>query len=141
MTISDSIKFANENPICYLATAEGDQPRVRALRFWFADETGYYFQTGSMKELSTQLQNNPKTEVCFYNPAADKSGIMLRIAGKAEFVDELQMKEKALNDRPFLKQFGITADSPRLVLFKIAHGQAYFWTWENNIKPKEFIEF
>jgi pyridoxamine 5'-phosphate oxidase len=39
MNINDCIRFTNENPICYLATAENDQPRVRVLGFWFADET------------------------------------------------------------------------------------------------------
>jgi len=35
----------------------------------------------------------------------------------------------------------MTVDSPSLFLFKIGHGQAHFWTMENNLKPKEFIEF
>jgi pyridoxamine 5'-phosphate oxidase len=43
MTIQDAIRFANENPVCFLATVEKDQPRVRALAFWYADETGFYF--------------------------------------------------------------------------------------------------
>lgn len=50
MDIKDCIKFANETPVCYLATVEGDQPRVRALGFWFADESGFYFQIGAMKD-------------------------------------------------------------------------------------------
>ncbi len=140
MTIQDCIKFSNENPICFLATAENDQPHVRALGFWFADETGFYFQTSNMKEFHHQLKKNPKTEICFYNHDG-MIGTMLRIAGKVEFVNELTLREKALTDRPFLKKFGITLDSPVLVLFRIAHGQAHFWTMENNLKPKEFIDF
>ncbi len=54
-TIDECIRFANENPVCYLATTEGDQPRVRVLAFWYADRTGFYFQTGSSKELAGQL--------------------------------------------------------------------------------------
>lgn len=140
MNINDCISFTNENPICYLATVENDQPRVRALGFWFADETGFYFQTSTIKEFSSQLVKNPRTEVCFYHHEAP-IGTMLRIAGEVEVLDDLVFREKALNDRPFLKSFGITVDSPRLFLFRIAHGQAYFWTMENNVKPKEFIEF
>lgn len=140
MKIQDCIKFSNENPICYLATAEGDQPRVRALGFWFADETGFYFQTSTVKEFTHQLMRNPKTEVCFYKHEG-MIGTMLRIAGKAEFVDDIKLKEKVLTDRPFLKDFGITPDSPGLKIFKIAHGQAHFWTMENNLKPKEIIGF
>jgi pyridoxamine 5'-phosphate oxidase len=134
------IAFTNENHVCFLATAENDQPRVRALGFWFSDETGFYFQTASMKEFYKQLKNNPKTEVCFYKPG-DGAGTMLRISGNVEFLNDVKLKEKCLVDRPFLKSLGITADSPKLIIFRIAHGKAHFWTMENNLKPKEIIEF
>ena len=140
MNLQDCIKFANENPICHLATVEGDQPHLRVLGFWFADETGFYFQTSTTKEFSHQLKNNPKTEICFYKHAG-MIGTMLRIAGEAEFVDDRKLREKVLEDRAFLKNFGITVDSPGLVLFRIAHGKAHFWRMENNLKPKEYIQF
>ena len=140
MNIQDCIKFTNENPICYLATVEGDQPRVRALGFWFADSTGFYFQTGAIKDFYHQLRNNPKAEVCFYKQEG-MIGPMLRICGSVEFVDDKKLKEKVINDRPFLKGFGLTPESPGLIIFRIAHGQAHFWTMENNLKPKEIIEF
>ena len=136
-TIQDCIKFTNENPICYLATVDGNQPRVRALGFWFADETGFYFQTASMKEIPHQLEVNPRVEACFYK----QDGAMLRIAGETEFINDQALKEKAMTDRPFLKRFGLTADSPELVIFRLAHGEAHFWTMENNLKAKEVIEF
>jgi len=140
MTIQDCIKFTNENPVCYLATVDGDQPRVRALGFWFADETGFYFQTAAMKEFYHQLKKNPKTEACFYKHEG-MIGNMLRIAGKVEFLDDIKLKEKAIEDRPFLKGFGLTPQSAGLIIFRIAHGQAHFWTMENNLKPKAIIEF
>jgi uncharacterized pyridoxamine 5'-phosphate oxidase family protein len=52
-----------------LATAENDQPRVRALGFWFADESGFYFQTGSAKEFPHQLEKNPIIRI---NQSQDK---------------------------------------------------------------------
>jgi len=140
MNIQDCIRFTNEIFFCYLATVEGDQPRVRALGFWFADETGFYFQTASLKEFPHQLEINPKTEICFYKHAG-MIGTMLRIAGEVEFVNDVVLREKAMNDRPFLKSFGLTVDSPGLILFRIAHGRAHFWTMENNLKPKELINF
>ena len=140
MTIQDCIKFANENPICSLATVDGDQPRVRILGFWFADETGFYFQSAIIKPFVSELKNNPKTEVCFYK-SENGLGTMLRISGSVEFITDEKLQEKVLNDRPFLKEFGITIGSPKLVLFRLAHGEAYFWTRENNLKPKEIIKF
>jgi uncharacterized pyridoxamine 5'-phosphate oxidase family protein len=140
MNIHDCIKFTNENPICSLATAENDQPRVRMIGFWFADETGFYFQTSTMKEIPSQLKMNPKIEACFYKHEG-MIGTMLRISGEAEMLTDQKFKEKALLDRPFLEKLGLTSNSPKLVLFRIAHGKAYFWTMENNYEPKEIIEF
>ena len=51
MDFKDCVKFANDNKTCYLATADGDQPRVRALGMWYADETGFYFQGQTKHEV------------------------------------------------------------------------------------------
>ncbi len=140
MDVNDCIKFANENQVCYLATVDNDQPRVRALAFWFADQTGFYFQTGAMKPFYNQLLTNPKTEVCFFK-VVDSADKMLRITGEVEFIDNHQLRERVINDRPYLKSFGITIDSPELIIFRMSHGQAHFWTMETNLLPKEIINF
>lgn len=140
MDIQSCINFANENPICYLATIENNQPRVRAMGFWFADSTGFYFQSGKMKELYNQLQANPNVETCFYKH--DKMiGTMMRIHGEVEFLTDRSLKERVMKDRPFLQNFGLTVDSPDLLIFRIPHGQAHFWTMENNFKPKAMMNF
>jgi len=140
MDIKECIQFANANPLCFLATTQGNQPRVRALGFWFADETGFYLQTGEVKEVYRQLKKNPKTELCFYHHEGT-IGKMLRIAGEVEFMEDRALKERVLRERPFLKSFGLTVDRPGLIIFRIAHGKAHFWTMEDNLKPKVFIEF
>ena len=139
MEFEDCIKLANQNKVAYLATVEGDQPRVRALLFWFADKTGFYFQTGTVKEFYSQLRANPKTEVCFFDPK--QGGVMMRVAGKVEFMDDKELKRKAIEDRAFLKAWGFTPESPGLIIFRIAKGEAYFWTMETNFEPKKFIKF
>lgn len=140
MNIKDCIDFSNRTKLCFVATVDKDQPRVRALGFWFADETGFYFQTSSAKEIPEQLRKNPNIEICFYK-AEGIIGTMLRISGKAEFIFDTKHKAKALTDRPFLKSYGLTIDSPGLILFRIAHGKAHFWTMETNLSPKEYIDF
>jgi pyridoxamine 5'-phosphate oxidase len=140
MDIQDCIKFTNEHPVCYLATTVVDQPRVRAIGMWFADKTGFYFQTGSFKEFPNELKKNPKTEACFYKHEG-MIGTMLRISDEIEFIEDVELKERVLNDRPFLKGFGLTIDSPGLIIFRIAHGTAHFWTMDTNLKPKEMIKF
>ncbi len=139
MDIKDCRKFANENKICHLATTEGDQPRVRALLFCHADETGFYLQTGKVKEMYGQLKKNPKIEVCFLTPKGDR---MLRVEGEMEFVEDPKIRERIFNDRPFLKKLikGGPED-PGFIVFRIAHGRAHFWTFETNLEPKKYINF
>jgi uncharacterized pyridoxamine 5'-phosphate oxidase family protein len=139
MEFQDCVKFANENRVAWLATTDGDQPRVRALGVWFADETGFYFQIGGMKDVYKQLRKNPKVEAAFHK--ATEPGAVMRVTGKIEFLNDPALKEKVLKDRPFLKQMGLTAQHPDLILFRIAKGQAYFWTFETNLAPKKMIQF
>jgi pyridoxamine 5'-phosphate oxidase len=141
MEFEDCIKLANENKVAYLATTDGDQPRVRVLLMWFADKTGFYFQSGMMKEFCGQVKKNPKVEICFFDPKPKPSGIMLRVAGKAEFIEDKALKNKFMEDRPFLKTFGLTAESPALGILRVAKGVAYFWSMETNLEPKKFIKF
>ena len=61
----------------YLATVEGDQPRVRPFGTVDIFEDKLYIQTGKVKEVSKQIQANSKVEICAF---AD--GVWVRIAGK-----------------------------------------------------------
>ncbi len=137
MNFQDCVKFANEHRICYVATTEGNQPRVRALGMWFADDKGFYFQTESVKALCKQLKENNRVELCFYAPGSD-IGRMMRVTGKVEFVNDLALRTKVLTDRPFLKALGIKGpEDPLLVIFHVYSGEAYFWTMANNMKETE----
>jgi pyridoxamine 5'-phosphate oxidase len=137
MDFQECIHFAHENRVCYVATVEGDQPRIRPLGLWFADEKGFYFQTESVKAIYHQLKNNNKIELCFY-AATPPPGKVMRVTGKIEFVDDLALKSKVLTDRPFLKGLGIKEPGdPLLVLFRVASGELYFWTMADNMKEAQ----
>ena len=140
MDFKDCVQFANEAKVCFLATDDGGQPRVRAMGLFFADETGIYLQTGSMKDLSRQIQKNPRVELCFWKPG-DAAGTMLRVEGLAEILDDLKLKTRALEERPFLRTFGLHENSPELIVFRVGRGKAHFWTMEDNLKPKNYIHF
>ena len=138
MDITDCIKFANENPVTYIATVEGDQPRVRAFAMWFADNTGFYYHTGTPKSVYQQLRKNPKAELCFYAPGAQGAGRMMRVTGKVEFLNDKSLEERLYKDRPWVNDLMKSAPKDaRLAMFRIAHGEAYFWTMENNMRERE----
>ena len=60
MNFEECIQFANEHPICSIATVDGDQPRVRMFGMWFADKYGFYFGTMKTGNIYQQLTVNPK---------------------------------------------------------------------------------
>jgi len=129
------LSFANQNPSCHLATVEGNQPRVRGLLMWFADETGFYFHTASTKQLSKQLQINPKVEVAFLkstdNPAEMAS---MRLNGIAEFVEDKALEERLLTERPWLNGIENVVPGSQLVIFKIVNGDAHIWDMSTNMQ-------
>ncbi|MFH1259952.1 MAG: pyridoxamine 5'-phosphate oxidase family protein [Elusimicrobiota bacterium] len=138
MNFNDCIKFAKEHPLCYLATMDGDQPHVRGFLLWYADETGFYFHTADSKSVFKQLKVNPRLEVCFFVPERYPDlGIMLRVAGKVKFIEDTQVKVRLLEERPFLQEMAGGPDDPKLSVFQIHTGSAYFWRIENNLKESE----
>lgn len=130
MDFKDCIEFARENPVCYVATVDGDQPRVRAFLMWFADESGFYFHTGSPKKVYRQLSHNPKVEICFNTPKFDR---MMRVTGEAEFLDNTNLRARLLEERPFLKAYMKSPEDPLLAIFRIPKGEAQFWTMADNL--------
>jgi uncharacterized pyridoxamine 5'-phosphate oxidase family protein len=140
LQFEDCIKFANDNPSSYIATVEGDQPRVRGMLMWYADKTGFYYNTGAAKDLYKQLQVNPKVELCFFDPKTPNLR-MMRVTGKIEFLGDIEVKKRLIEERPFLKQMGLTAESPGLIVFRVPKGEAYFWTMDTNMQPKIKINF
>jgi uncharacterized pyridoxamine 5'-phosphate oxidase family protein len=138
--LEDCIKFANENPISFLATLEGDQPRVRGFQLWYADKSGLYYSSAAAKDIINQLKANPKVEVCFFS-SKNKDMQQMRVTGTVEFVNGIEMKKKLLDARPFLKQAGLTPENPGLILFKVTKCIAHFWTFSKAMEPKKCVSF
>ena len=69
-------KFLKDAGTYYLATVEGDQPRVRPFGTAHIFEGKLYIQTGKVKAVSRQLAANPKVEICAF-----MKGKWLRLAG------------------------------------------------------------
>lgn len=140
MSKEEVLSFVRENPACFIATMDGDQPRVRGFLAVLFNDGNIYFTTGTMKSVYDQLVKNPKVELCF--PSRD-FGKTLRISGKIEFVDDREKKEQLTNERDYLKPFRGKADDPRFILLRLSHGKARFWTIEQNMREHEIpvIEF
>ncbi len=82
----------------YLATVDGDQPRVRPFGTAHIFEGRLYIQTGKVKPVSQQLKANPKAEICAFN-----GGTWLRVAGELIEDDRIQARKSMLDAYPELR--------------------------------------
>ena len=100
----------------YLATAEGDQPRVRPFGTVDIFEGRLYIQTGKSKSVSKQLQANPKAAICAFD-----GGRWLRVSGTLVRDDRIEAKAHMLDNYPELKaMYSADDDNTEVLYFKDA---------------------
>lgn len=100
----------------YLATIENDQPRVRPFGTIDLFEGKLYIQTGKIKEVSKQIQKNPKVELCAFDGQK-----WLRLAGTLVRDDRIEPKEHMLENYPMLKaMYSASDDNTEVLYFKDA---------------------
>ncbi len=105
-------KFLDDTGTYYLATAEGDQPRVRPFGTALVFEGKLYIQTGKVKNISKQLAANPKAEICAFD-----GGKWLRVAGELINDDRIAPKAAMLEKHPELKGMYKAEDDNTQVLY------------------------
>ena len=110
--MQEVVDFLKKCETYYLATAEGDQPRVRPFGTAHVFEGKLYIQTGKVKDVSKQMVANPKVEICCFE--GDK---WLRIAGTAVTDDRIEAKESMLEAYPQLKGMYKADDDNTHVLY------------------------
>ena len=90
--------FLKKAEVYYLATVEGDQPRVRPFGTINEFEGKLYIQTGKVKPTSKQLLANPKAEISAFH-----NGTWIRIAGQLVEDDRVEAKKSMLDAYPNLR--------------------------------------
>ena len=92
-------EFLKNAEVYYLATVEGDQPRVRPFGTVNEFEGKLYIQTGKVKPTSRQLAVNPKAELCAF-----KDGAWIRIACELVEDDRFEARKSMLDAYPNLRR-------------------------------------
>lgn len=124
--------FLKEAGVYYLATVEGDQPRVRPFGTAHIFEGKLYIQTGKIKPVSQQLAKNPKAEICAF-----KDGVWLRIAGELVEDDRVEAKKSMLDAYESLRAMYNEHDGNTQVLY-LKNAVA---TFSSFTAPAETIRF
>ena len=104
--------FLKEAGVYYLATVEGDQPRVRPFGTAHIFEGKLYIQTGHVKPCAQQLLANPKAELCAFH-----NGTWLRIACSLIEDDRVEARKSMLDAYPNLRRMYDENDGNTMVLY------------------------
>ena len=91
-------RFLKEAGTYYLATVEGDRPRVRPFGTVNIFEDRLYIQTGKRKDVARQIAANPRVEICAF-----KDGAWLRLSGELVEDDRIAAKKAMLDAYPELR--------------------------------------
>jgi len=109
-------QFLKDAGVYYLATVEGDQPRVRPFGTAHIFEGKLYIQTGKVKPCSKQLAANPKAEICAFH-----NGAWVRIAGELINDDRIEAKKSMLDAYPNLRgMYNENDDNTQVLYFQNA---------------------
>lgn len=114
------LKFLKDAETYYLATVEGDQPKVRPFGTAHVFEGKLYIQTGKVKDVSKQLHQNPKAEICAF-----KNGEWLRVSGKLIEDDRNEARQSMLDAYPSLQKM-YKADDGNTEVFYFENATAIF---------------
>ena len=124
--------FLKEAGVYYLATVEGDQPRVRPFGTVNIFEGKLYIQTGKIKPVSKQLAENSKVEICAF-----KDGTWLRVSGELVNDDSIEAKKSMLDAYENLRgMYDEKDDNTQVLYFKDAIA-----TFSSFAAPEEVVEF
>ncbi len=125
-------KFLKEAGTYYLATVDGDQPRVRPFGTAHVFENRLYIQTGKVKDVSKQIHANPKFEICAF-----MNGEWLRVAGELVEDDRIEARQSMLDAYPSLQGM-YSADDDNTEVFYFKDATAVFSSFT---KAPETIRF
>lgn len=125
-------QFLDESHTYYLATVEGDQPRVRAFGTILLHNGKLYIQTGKSKPVSKQIALNPKVEICAF-----KNGQWLRVAGKLVNDDNRDVKVAMLEKMPSLKPL-YNPDDGNMQMLYFKNATATFSSFTEQLETVNF---
>ena len=96
--MKETQEFLKNAGVYYLATIDGDKPRVRPFGTAEIFEGKLYIQTGKSKNVSKQIEKNPNVEICAF-----KDGKWIRVSGNLVRDDRREAKKDMLDKNPNLR--------------------------------------
>ena len=111
-----------------MATVDEGKPKTRVFQYLFSDENKVYFGTTDYKPVYKQMQANPYVSFCTYS---EDFAPVLSVNGKAVFSENIELKTRAMDEYPAIKELYKSPDNP---IFKI------FYIDVNEVETFDFSE-
>jgi uncharacterized pyridoxamine 5'-phosphate oxidase family protein len=130
--MEEAQEFLKSAGVYYLATIDGDKPRVRPFGTCEIFENKLYIQTGKSKDVYKQIEKNPNVELCAF-----KDGKWIRVSGKLVADDRREAKKDMLDKNPELRGMYNEDDDNTIVLY-LENAKAVISSFTEDEKVFEF---
>lgn len=130
--MKETQEFLKSAGVYYLATIDGDKPRVRPFGTCEIFENKLYIQTGKSKDVYKQIEKNPNVELCAF-----KDGKWIRVSGKLVADDRREAKKDMLDKNPDLRGMYNEDDDNTIVLY-LENAKAVISSFTDDEKVFEF---
>ena len=130
--MKETQEFLKAAGVYFIATIDGDKPRVRPFGTAEIFEDHLYIQTGKSKDVSKQIEKNPNVEICAF-----KDGKWIRVSGKLVRDDRVEAKKDMLDKNPYLRSMYNELDDNTEVLY-FEHAKAVISSFTEAPQTFEF---
>lgn len=131
----DYVSVLEKNPNGVLATHDGEKLRTRVFQYLFADGKKIYFCTNSDKAVFAQMKKNPNVSFCTYS---QNYSPVLSLSGKVTFVEDKELKERALEENPGIKSIYGSSENPIFKIFYIDLEEMEIFSMSDGMKQYKF---
>ena len=118
----------------FIATADGDQPRVRPFGVSEIINDRLYIMTGKVKDVYKQMAANGKFEICALKPSGSE---WMRLSGTLVTDETLAVKEEFLNRNESLKSM-YKADDDNMAVLYVTDATARFYSFTDSVRTVNF---
>ena len=132
--MEEVVKFLKENSVQYIATIGLDgKPKVRPFQFMIEEDGKLYYCTSNEKDVFEQIKLNPYIEIT----TASSKGAWIRLSGKVEFSNNMDIKKKIIESSELVKSIYKTAENQSFEIFYLVDAKAVISDFSGN-PPKEY---
>jgi general stress protein 26 len=120
--VQQALSVVKADRLPYLATVEGDQPRLRPIAPVKTEGFTVYVANLRSYGKTAEIESNPRVELCYLDGHNDQ----VRITGTAEVVTDQATREEVWNGNPHMRKYLLSVDNPDFILYRIIPSRVRF---------------